>query len=191
MSSFVVFLFSESKICPFHHTILLFDDTQAYYLSFLRPPSLPMLYYLDTRADDVISDDLFTTKFTFVQSSANSKLRFRVAQYGLNGEFLGLTDVLSGRMQLCAGTDQRLDAAFTFGTYYSQNVSMLITCSWNTCIATCLHDWKYLPKPGPNMLWPTFQLVAVLPKSLPLKLCKPLLIQPPTECINTQITSPV
>ncbi|XP_064610907.1 meckelin-like [Liolophura sinensis] len=96
------------------------------------PPSLPMLYYLDTGPDDVISDNLMTTKFTFVQSSENSKLRFRVAQYALNGEFLGLTDVLSGVMQLCAGTDKRLDAAFTFGTYYTQSCELTASKLWDT-----------------------------------------------------------
>ena len=50
-------------------------------------------------------------------------IKILAAKYTLNGEFLGVSSVLGGEIQLCSDTEIRLNAAFVFGTYYSHSVS--------------------------------------------------------------------
>lgn len=69
--------------------------------------------------DDVLRTDVLTVQYTF---SPASYLDYRMARYSLDGEYLGLSNVFNGRIQLCPDTSEKLNAAFTFGTYYSQSV---------------------------------------------------------------------
>lgn len=69
--------------------------------------------------DDVLRTDVLTVQYTF---SPVSYLDYRMARYSLDGEYLGLSNVFNGRIQLCPDTSEKLNAAFTFGTYYSQSV---------------------------------------------------------------------
>ena len=73
--------------------------------------------------DDVLRDDSLQTQYTF---SPESRLEYRLGRYSLDGQFLGLTTAQNGRIQLCTDTTDKLDAAFIFGTTYSQSVSISI-----------------------------------------------------------------
>jgi hypothetical protein len=71
--------------------------------------------------DRILDDDKLTTEYTF---SPPSYIQYRVARYTLNGTYLGISNVTDGRLQLCSDTTSRLNAAYTFGTYYEQSVSV-------------------------------------------------------------------
>nr|XP_022342617.1 meckelin-like [Crassostrea virginica] len=80
-------------------------------------------------ADRVLDDDKLSTEFTF---SPASFLEYRVARYLLNGTFLGVSTAKGGHLQLCSDTTSRLDAAYTFGTYYEQTCSIPALELWDT-----------------------------------------------------------
>ena len=90
-----------------------------------RPEFSPWLYYMNLAGfqpidgDDVLLADVLTVQYTF---SPVSYLDYRVARYSLEGEYMGMSNVRNGRIQLCPDTSERLNAAFTFGTYYAQSV---------------------------------------------------------------------
>lgn len=77
--------------------------------------------FLPFNDEDILLTDVLQVQYTF---SPVSYLDYRMARYSLEGEYLGLSNVLNGRIQLCPDTSEKLNAAFTFGTYYSQTVSM-------------------------------------------------------------------
>lgn len=93
-----------------------------------RPDYVPKLYYINVGisgmipvpGDDVLLDKTLGVVYTF---SPVSKLNYRVARYTLNGDYLGISTVENGRIQLCPDTSEKLNAAFVFGTTYSQSVS--------------------------------------------------------------------
>lgn len=87
-----------------------------------RPEApLPNLYYDANQGDDFIAETLITTVYTF---DPKSTLNFVVAKYSLEGKYLGTVDVRGGLLQLCKESVARMDAAYTFGTYYSQSVNL-------------------------------------------------------------------
>jgi len=47
----------------------------------------------------------------------------QVAVYKLNGEYLGIQSVRNGLLQLCPNTQEKLNAAWSFGAAYAQSVS--------------------------------------------------------------------
>ena len=98
----------------------------SFYLFRQQNEYLPWLFFkigTNTQvADRVLDDDKLSTEFTF---SPASFLEYRVARYLLNGTFLGVSTAKGGRLQLCSDTTSRLDAAYTFGTYYEQTVRLI------------------------------------------------------------------
>nr|XP_034974678.1 meckelin-like [Zootoca vivipara] len=52
------------------------------------------------------------------------KIDFKVIKYNVLGKFLGWEDVRGATLQLCPDRQSVLDAAFVFGTSYSQSVSI-------------------------------------------------------------------
>ena len=85
---------------------------------------MPWLYYFSIAGEklsgtDVLKDTYIETQYTF---DPRSSLQYRVATYGLDGTYKGITDVFNGKLQLCADSSPRLNAAYVFGTYYSQSV---------------------------------------------------------------------
>lgn len=88
------------------------------WISFPRPVNLPWLYYKD-RTSQIFADAGITTRFTF----PNSILSLKASTYSLDGQFLGYQSVLGGLLQLCKNSDSYMDAAYIFGTRYSQSVS--------------------------------------------------------------------
>ena len=90
-----------------------------------RPENVPWLYYFTDAGqridgNDVLRDTYLQTQYTF---DPESKIEYRVARYSLDGEYIGLNNVENGRIQLCADTTKRLNAAYVFGTTYKQSVS--------------------------------------------------------------------
>lgn len=79
-----------------------------------------MLYY-SAKADDVLTDTGISTSYTF----PNTKLGLIVAKYHANGTYLGMGSVTGGLLQLCKQHVSWLDAAYNFGTDFSQEVNIL------------------------------------------------------------------
>lgn len=104
--------------CNLYRQIL--DDSQKKYL--------PWLYY-SQEGNRVLDDDKLTTEYTF---SPASLLEYRVGRYTLNGTYLGISPVTGGLLQLCSDTTSRLNAAYTFGTYYEQTCSIPAIELWDT-----------------------------------------------------------
>ncbi|XP_021355740.1 meckelin-like [Mizuhopecten yessoensis] len=92
------------------------------------PESLPMLYYEEGNGDRILEDTSQTTVYTF---NPVSYLNFQVARYSIDGKFLGISPVTNGLLQLCTDTTKKLDAAYTFGTYYSQSCSIPAIDLWD------------------------------------------------------------
>ena len=65
-------------------------------------------------------DDYLQTQYTF---DPRSNLEYRIAKYSLDGSYNGISDVFNGKLQLCSDASPRLNAAYVFGTYYTQSVS--------------------------------------------------------------------
>ena len=101
---------------------LLLDKKSHINFFFVRPGTKPWLYYLEDDADDVLTDEGLTTVYTFPSST----LDLIVAQYSVNGSFLGYADTRGGLLQLCGNTRSILDAAYDFGTFYNTEVSHII-----------------------------------------------------------------
>ena len=98
---------------------------------YFRPPNVPWLYYFSAAGeklsgDDVLRDTYLQTRYTF---DPRSNLEYRVARYSLDGSYLGIDNVFNGRLQLCADSSPRLNAAYVFGTTYSQSVRLFIKIS--------------------------------------------------------------
>ena len=68
-------------------------------------------------------DDYLQTQYTF---DPRSNLEYRIAKYSLDGSYNGISDVFNGKLQLCSDASPRLNAAYVFGTYYTQSVSNTI-----------------------------------------------------------------
>ena len=98
---------------------------------YYRPENIPWLYYFANSGErvdgnDVLRDEYLKTQYTF---SPESRIEYRVARYNLNGEYIGLSTVQNGRIQICADTTKRLNAAYVFGTTYTQTVRYYF--EWN------------------------------------------------------------
>ena len=86
-----------------------------------------MLFYLGNADDAVITNDL-PTSYTFTPASM---LQYAVAAYNIDGNFLGMKSVTGGLLQLCNDSEKKLDAAYLFGTVYSQLVRRVVEFSSN------------------------------------------------------------
>ncbi|XP_074646221.1 meckelin-like isoform X2 [Tubulanus polymorphus] len=95
------------------------------------PANMPWLYYQEQDAGQVLTETKITTKFTFNGPAETSNLNFRLAQYSLNGTFLGFTPATGGKLQLCKGSFSEMDSAYQFGTSYSKTCSLSIDELWD------------------------------------------------------------
>lgn len=97
--------------------------------SFFYRPELPLpeLKYDPNQGDDFIAETTISTVYTF---DPQSTLDFVVAKYSLDGKYLGTTDVRGGLLQLCKESVSRMNAAYTFGTYYKQSVNIFFTLTY-------------------------------------------------------------
>lgn len=113
-----MYCFTNNITSSIIFTISIFRITDVY---------IPQIYYVfgeslvrPMQGDDVLLDDYLKTRYTF---SPVSRLEYRLATYSYDGSYLGLNTVQNGRIQLCADTTNKLNAAFVFGTTYKQSVS--------------------------------------------------------------------
>ena len=95
-----------------------------------------LMYFLTTSSktkDQVLSDTGIPTKFTF----PSSQLVLMVGSYSLNGTFIEFVNATNGVLQLCKNSDDYMNAAYVFGTYFTQTVSLLF-CFLNCFL--CIRD---------------------------------------------------
>ncbi|EDL98451.1 similar to transmembrane protein 67, isoform CRA_d [Rattus norvegicus] len=87
--------------------------------------NLPWLFYGDQPglASQVLSTTPLPTNFSF---KGQNQLKFVAASYDIRGNFIRWQTVKGGVLQLCPDTERRLDAAYSFGTTYQQNVSVTL-----------------------------------------------------------------
>ena len=79
---------------------------------------MPQLYIDNT--DDALEDKGIKTTFKFPET----KLKFVAAMYSYNGSYLGMESLENGLFQFCKNTEDYMNAAYVFGTKYSQSVSL-------------------------------------------------------------------
>ncbi|XP_077982500.1 meckelin-like [Glandiceps talaboti] len=95
------------------------------------PASMPWLKYDNDDPVSVLSDTRIPTVYTLDANKASTDLKFVLAKYTAEGEFLGYEAVTGGTLQLCPDTQTRLDAAFQFGTTYKQSCTIPAQDFWN------------------------------------------------------------
>lgn len=84
--------------------------------------SIPFLAYPSTYYTEISSSTYNWISSTFNQ---NDLIQLKLAKYSATGQFLGLFDAYDTYLQLCGGGYTQGQAAFAFGTQYSQSVSQL------------------------------------------------------------------
>ncbi len=80
---------------------------------------MPWLYYDSEPADQVLAARGIPTQYNM----SDSRLELLAAKYNVDGEFLGYVDATEGILQLCPASQNILEAAFKFGSFYEQSVS--------------------------------------------------------------------
>lgn len=79
---------------------------------------MPWIYYNPIKGSTALRETSITNIY-----SPNSLLDIRLAVFALDGRFLGLDSaVTGGHLQLCKDSVRRMQAAYEFGTSYSQEV---------------------------------------------------------------------
>ncbi|XP_041123884.1 meckelin-like isoform X2 [Polyodon spathula] len=86
----------------------------------------------------------------------NAKMNFKIAKYDARGNFLGWQDVTGGTLQLCSDTQKKLDAAYLFGTSYSQSCSVQILELLKQFPEPVFYELflQYSDSQGNESLWP-------------------------------------
>ncbi|KAK1163496.1 meckelin-like isoform X1 [Acipenser oxyrinchus oxyrinchus] len=86
----------------------------------------------------------------------NAKINFKIAKYDASGHFLGWQDVTGGTLQLCSDTQKKLDAAYLFGTSYSQSCSVQISELLKQFPEPVFYELflQYSDSQGNESLWP-------------------------------------
>ncbi|KAJ8343775.1 hypothetical protein SKAU_G00311040 [Synaphobranchus kaupii] len=116
-----------------------------------QPPLLflPQLFYSE-------SLPLGQTAPTGLTFNSNTKISLKVVKFDARGSFLGWEDVLGGTLQLCPDTQQRLDAAYLFGTTYQQSCSIPVMELLSRYPEPVFYQLflKYQDREGADMVWP-------------------------------------
>lgn len=84
----------------------------------MKPP-----IFVTQSPDNEIINNVIITQWTV---DPIMRFPFKIGQFSLEGRFEGYENVSGGLLQLCVAGDSILDAAFVFGTYYSQSVSRFV-----------------------------------------------------------------
>ncbi|KAM6171620.1 meckelin isoform 1-T1 [Erethizon dorsatum] len=97
-------------------------------ISFWRQ-NLPWLFYGDQSglAPQILSSTPLPTNFSFKGQNQNTKLKFVAASYDIRGNFLKWQTLEGGVLQLCPDTEERLNAAYSFGTTYQQSCEISLS----------------------------------------------------------------
>ena len=80
----------------------------------------PNIFVGERDADDVLADDGIETEWTM---DPQMTFPFLASTFAVDGTFLSYQPIDGGFLQLCEASDNILNAAFVFGTYYSHTVS--------------------------------------------------------------------
>ncbi|KAF6778597.1 hypothetical protein AHF37_02530, partial [Paragonimus kellicotti] len=92
-----------------------------------RATDMPWLYYSPTKASTALKDTSITTQY-----SPKAQIDIRLAAFALDGTFLGFEKAIEfGQLQLCKDTIGKMQAAFTFGTVYSQECELHVDDLFN------------------------------------------------------------
>nr|XP_033796595.1 meckelin-like isoform X2 [Geotrypetes seraphini] len=86
----------------------------------------------------------------------NSQMQFKLARYDVRGNFLGWEDAKGGTLQMCPDTPERLDAAYAFGTSYSQSCTFQLPNLLSRVPEPVFYELflQYSDQGGKILLWP-------------------------------------
>ncbi|XP_030060414.1 meckelin [Microcaecilia unicolor] len=100
--------------------------------------------------------DLGSTAPTGLSFQKNSQMQFKLARYDARGDFQGWQDVKGGGLQMCPDTMKRLDAAYVFGTSYSQSCTFLLSELLSRVPEPVFYELflQYSDQGGKILLWP-------------------------------------
>ncbi|KAJ6657194.1 hypothetical protein lerEdw1_002783 [Lerista edwardsae] len=83
-------------------------------------------------------------------------VQFKVIKYDARGNFLGWEDVQGGTLQLCLASQRVLDAAFVFGTVYSQSCTLEVSDLLQRIPEPIFYEMflEFVDEMGNAQLWP-------------------------------------
>ncbi|KAM3920330.1 meckelin-like [Leptodactylus fuscus] len=112
-------------------------------------PSLPAIIYST-------ATQLGTTAPTNLSYQKNALIQFRLVKYDVRGNFLGWETVKGGTLQMCPSTQNTLDAAFKFGTFYNLSCSLQVADLYQKVPEPIFYELflLYTSTSGTTMLWP-------------------------------------
>lgn len=114
--------------------------------------------YMKTKAQDLPKLWYGRTGMAFPQVSfgKSSKVYFKVIKYNARGDFLGWEDVKGGTLQLCLDSESVLDAAFVFGTSYSQSCALEVSDLLHRIPEPIFYEMflAFVDEKGNARLWP-------------------------------------
>ncbi|XP_075045430.1 meckelin-like [Mixophyes fleayi] len=152
-----LFLFSSSQACSSYGNVTAcqvlvnmvimnaFSSSSAAYTQYLQitntsPPPLT----LDPNPPRTLS------------YQKNAQIQFRLVKYDVRGNFLGWETVKGGTLQMCQNTQSEMNAAFTFGTFYSQSCALQVMDLFQAVPEPVFYELflLYTATNGTSMVWP-------------------------------------
>ncbi|KAM4018585.1 LOW QUALITY PROTEIN: meckelin-like [Anomaloglossus baeobatrachus] len=99
---------------------------------------------------------LGSTAPTNLSYQKNAAMQFRLVKYDVRGNFLGWETLKGGTLQMCPSTQNALDAAFKFGTFYSLTCSLPVADLFQNVPEPIFYELflLYTSASGAAMLWP-------------------------------------
>ncbi|XP_069822408.1 meckelin-like isoform X2 [Dendropsophus ebraccatus] len=99
---------------------------------------------------------LGSTAPTNLSYQKNAPIQFRLMKYDVRGNFLGWETLKGGTLQMCPSTQNILDAAFKFGTFYSLSCSLQVADLFPKVPEPIFYELflLYTSTSGTTMLWP-------------------------------------
>ncbi|GFR70016.1 meckelin [Elysia marginata] len=88
----------------------------------------PGIFVGERNADDELARDDIETEWTM---DPPMTFPFLGSTFSIDGSFLGFQSINGGSLQLCEASDNVLNAAFVFGTYYSHSCQIPASSLWD------------------------------------------------------------
>ncbi|GFN86065.1 meckelin [Plakobranchus ocellatus] len=88
----------------------------------------PLVFVGDLNADDELERDDIEIEWTM---DPPMEFPFLAGTFTLDGNFLGFQEIQGNFLQLCEASDNILNAAFVFGTYYSYSCQISASSLWD------------------------------------------------------------
>ncbi|XP_063801751.1 meckelin-like isoform X2 [Pseudophryne corroboree] len=158
-----LYLFSSFDVCSVYSNATacqvltnmvimnVFSSTSTAYSLYVKVsnPLLPQLIYST-------SSQLGSTAPSGLSYQKNAQIQFRLVKYDVRGNFLGWESVTGGTLQMCPNTQSVLNAAFAFGTYYSQSCTLQVSDLFQAVPVPVFYELflLYTTTSGTSMLWP-------------------------------------